>query len=219
MIPELSKLLDRAAEVAVDPEHVAELRRRAGIDGRRSALIRSGAPLTVAERNLLIEDRDLEATPALLGTRRWLAEATSRDNPGPNVLVLSGPEGTGRTFAAAWAIGSESGHYRDVEQFLYAFRRGMSKRARLAERRELKTWRQARVLVLAGVGGEHDVETMREALSRVLAERVTRRSRLTVLLTELGPEALLEHAAHAYDARTNERLRTDAVIADVRADT
>lgn len=203
------------------PERSAEAierARRLGIDARRSALCRSGARLTHTERELLIQDHasTIDETVALIETRAWLNRATDRHAPGPSVLVLAGPEGTGKTFAASWAIAREGGGagggiYRDVGQFVYAYRRARSARARLDERRELRRWKRARVMVLAGIGGEDDHDTMREALSQLLGARSVLET-LTLLLTELSPIALRERALLHYDAPTIERLTTAQVV-------
>lgn len=214
MTSDITTLVERAP--VVEPAEIAELNRRAGIDARRVHLLRSRAPLSRAEREVLAQELDLEATSAIQAARGWLARAIDRDAPGPTILALSGPEGTGRTFAAAWVLGQQSGRYVDVEQLAYSYRLATRKNARVRDRDELRAWRKASVLVVAGIGAERDVETMREALGRIIDARVTPRRTLTVLLTELTPPALLEHAGRSYDARTNERLRTDAVVVDLR---
>lgn len=216
MTTDLESVLAAAAELAVPDETVAEIRRRRGIDQRRDHIGRADAPLTRPERARLIEDREVQPTPALSATRGWLEAATTWGAPGPSLLVLSGPEGTGRTFAAAWAIAQEGGRYRDVDELVHLYRRATVARATLRDRAELERWWLARVLVVARLGAERSPAGVREALSRLLDTRDEPRSHLTVILTELAPAALLEHAGAHYDARTNERLRIDATTVDLR---
>lgn len=217
---DLESVLAAAADLAVSDETVAELTRRRGVDLRRDHLMRADAPLTRAERARLIEDRGIEPTTALIATQTWLGAATRLGGPvGPPLLVLSGPEGSGRTFAAAWALTQEGGRYRDVDELVHLYRRATAARATLRDRGELDVWRLARVLVVARVGSERDTGTMRDALSRLLEARDEPRSHLTVILTGLAPEALLDHASAHYDARTNERLRIDATTVDLRGET
>lgn len=210
---DLETIIAKGMAAASEPADLLEIVRRRGIDSRRANLIRSGARLTPGEREILIQDRpvDVDETVALVSTRAWLISATDRDAPGPSVLVLAGPEGTGKTFAGSWVIAREMGLYRDVGQFVYAYRRGRAVRARRDERHELRMWRRARVFVLAGLGHEDDHDAMRDGLSRLLSDRSVRET-LTLVLTELSPAALREHALLHYDAPTIERLTTAQVV-------
>lgn len=208
---DLDRVLQDAAALARPDDEVADAIRRGGIDERRQNLLRGDVPLTRAERDRLIDDAGIHRTAALDAVGAWCAAATSFGAQRPATLILAGPEGSGRTFAAAWAIARGSGRYRDADDLTFGYRRAQSARATSGERAEVAKLRRARVLAIGRVGSEEDRDTMRDALSGVI-DRRDAHGQLTILITELRPWELFDHASASavYGSRTNERLRHPA---------
>lgn len=204
-----------ARELALDDVELSQFMHLTRAERRKGRLLKSKAPLNDDERQLLIEDRAVIETPAFKVTRDWLDAALCRGDRGAAALALCGPEGSGRHLAACWALAREGGHYRDAHTLCHHYARATSTRARVDERRELLVWSTATVLVVAEVGADEPTETERLAFSRLVEIR-TRRA--TILVTALSRRALHERASTAWDAKTNEWLRREVLVADLRAE-
>jgi DNA replication protein DnaC len=93
------------AEDAVTRATQAEEAARKAAAHRRTVVAAFGGRLRSDVAEALVDDVGLAETPALRAVREWLASSAP-------VLVLSGGTGTGKTVAAAWALGSRVGAFQ-----------------------------------------------------------------------------------------------------------
>ena len=186
-------------------------------ESRRERLRISGIALRDEDKRAILDDT-IEDTRALRVVRRWLAAAMRTPNPDRPWLVMCGPPGTGKTFAAGWVIAREGGTYSTVESYLRNYARWLSDRKYDEREREwtMDRFRTAHLVVLDEVGMERDPELMRAAFHRLADERQSRRRQLTIAITNLNkPDFEKRLNGGVYDARTADRLARDAYVVSV----
>jgi DNA replication protein DnaC len=141
---------------------------------------------------------ELQQTPFLAHVRAW-HEQTARP-----ILVLSGPQGRGKTLCAAWVLGDHGGRYVGVEDFvrLAAARWG-------AEASRFIDLASAHTLVLDDVGREstENAERVRAALVELVDKRRGERMR-TIITTNLSAK---DFATTYPDPRLTSRLSQSAL--------
>lgn len=201
--------------VATDEEiaaHEASIMREA----RRERLRTSGVVIRDEDKRAILDDTVAD-TRALRVVKRWLAAAMRTANPDRPWLVLCGPPGTGKTFAAAWAISRDGGIYATVETYLRDYARWLRDESYgEIEGARIDRYKRAHLVVLDEVGMERDVEAMRSGLHRLVDERQSRRRQLTIAITNLSkPEFERRLASGIYDPRTADRMARDAYIVTV----
>lgn len=162
----------------------------------------SGASVTSDDRAAILGER-LVATVALEAVRGLLA-AHRRNPSGPNMLVLLGGTGTGKTVAASWALYELGGSYVVPNQLYDRLRPGKD--------REHMAPVEGRVVVLDDLGTEQDTR-FPAALFQLVNDR-QRHGLLTILTGNLTREQLRER----YDARVIERLNHCGRVAELGGD-
>jgi len=193
----IKAIAERCRERALDPEFQAQaerLRREnaeaeaASLEAERNLrLFEAGVP-----RRLWLTIRDPKATPAIGEVRTWLA--------GPEAcvfLVLGGEVGTGKSFAAAYAV-KGGGRLVDAHSLVMA-----------------GTWDSiwtdlvtTPVLALDELGAEHLNDAYKASLYSLLNARYSH-SRRTLLATNLSGDLFLSRYCSDGDAdRLRDRLRT-----------
>ena len=179
----------RDEQAAAEQKSIAEAYERAK---RVRSLRELRMPLSGAD-----EDRILwgapDETPAHVATRAWVANPSGRP-----WLVLCGPVGRGKTFAAAHALFAARGRYvgaRELERL------GMAKFGdEQAQFQQLLDGRG--LLVIDDVGREDDIGRMQSALLDIVDYRRGSGIR-TVLITNFAKKAFCDRYS---DARLQSRL-------------
>jgi DNA replication protein DnaC len=181
---------DRVAKQIADEREHAERARRAR---EFAALEERGVPRRYAER---IVDGDPLPTKAL-ATCRGYGDETRK-----TLLVLSGPAGCGKTFAAAWLIANGPRSSR----FIHASQLQRISPYSQAEMTPLET---AALLVIDDIGVEYsDEKRMMLSILDGLLETRGGNLRKTVLTTNLGLAAFVQR----YDGRIVDRVRDGAFV-------
>lgn len=176
-----------------------------GIDGLREE-----------DRARILGD-ELLPTHALVTVRRWLATAMRPVEPGPNMLVLVGGMGTGKTLSAGWAISRHGGLYATVETYLRDYNRWLRDQS-FDEKSAPAMWRykRAQLVVLDELGTEADAALMTRAFERLIDSRQSRRRELTLILGNLSREEFVSRIrGGTYGARTYDRMKRDARVVEV----
>jgi DNA replication protein DnaC len=198
----------RAYEARMQRETWRERLAGSGIDGLRED-----------DREAILGDR-LHKTAALDYVQRWIAAAGRTRDPGPNMLVVCGGMGLGKTVAAGWAISRHSGLYATVETYLRDFERWY--RDRSYDDRSATDWRtykRSRLVVIDEIGTEYDAALMARAFERLVDSRQSRRRELTLMLGNLSKADFVQRIrSGVYGARTYDRMRRDAVVVEVTGD-
>lgn len=161
---------------------------------RRSRVGAANLPLKARDVELLAQDSaSLKETLALKAVREFVA-LNSDDT---NTLALVGKVGTGKTFAASWAIAEKGGTYVKLDRLL---------ELRLSwdrdEKREYARIRESRgIVVIDELGIELDRDRSPAVLCDVIDERRKSGCR-TILVSNLSRQQIEER----YGERTFNRL-------------
>lgn len=202
----------------VTSDDVEAAEREAGRQRRRellsaSRITRTGeaGPLRDDDVRAIVRD-ELKVTDALHDVREWLDLALRPRDPGPPMLVLSGPPGIGKTVAAAWAIAQVGGRYVTLEEYLRDYARWLSDRTQSDSTSAALDRYDARSLVvldeLRSEQEPHLAKLERAAWHRLVDRRQSTRRTLTIAMTnEEGPAFV-----RWLDARTADRMRGIATI-------
>lgn len=217
----------RVATVSRPPAQTTPAEHRAAF--RRWLAVRLRVPMPDATRALLSggDGGQLRDTEPLRAVRAWLDSRSA-------VLVMLGRPGTGKTFAAAWAMlraqlatydpkldcdrfrgvleerAAAAANYRKVRDLARLYRAGFGD-----ERAEYDALRAVPMLVIDELGLDRgrDVGLVRSALHDLIDERQGS-GRRTILVSNLDRAELVgaEGKAGALDPRTVERLREVGVL-------
>jgi len=202
MTTRLAEAISRASLLAQEPDEdhyrkVEELERAERRDRRRERLKAAGVELARSVHDAVVADSGLKETVSLGAVRRWWAR---RD---PQMLVLNGGQGCGKSVAAAWAVATHEDstvwvHALDLERIFAAqFGDEIKLQDRICS---------ARLLVLDDIGIEKDPAPMCQTLYKILEKRKQRR---TIVTTNLGEEAWFERYS---ETRLVSRFRELAVF-------
>lgn len=218
---------DAAAEREKDPAWIAECAARAERDRREAAewpYRASGIAGHIKPADLeMLMAHKLEDSPAAVLVRKWIRqwrepqERTDRWRPW---LWLGGPCGTGKTMAAAEAIGmvspsreSPRARYVTFRELINAHRnvRSFDRDTKTAavERLEASTFGAFVVLDEVGQEAEADRDLARQALADFVEHRQSDTG-LTLILTNKGGAEIRRRFSREvgwYDERTESRLR------------
>lgn len=188
--------LDRLRELAErgsqsTPQDDSGFQRRQA-EMQRAANLRAAAPRVSDEDRRLLETGKCRQTKFLTATQRWLGASTRP------VLCLGGTVGTGKTFAALWALSEHGGSYAHANDLVRA----------AVSFDEAETWRRwcaSRLLVLDDLASESAGDRMGGVLLDLL-DRRKGDGRRTLVTTNQSQRRLRERYP---DARLWSRLDSE----------
>lgn len=174
MTTSIAKVINiaRAAQLgSMTPEQLADDARREGLQ-RRARNLAIARPAIKTKAIVAIRDGHPLDTPPLRAVRRWMGgEVKTGDG---TVLLLSGPKGSGKTCAAAWALAEHGGAFVAAMDLVHIFSD--------FNRTEWNRLCDARVLVVDDIGDEQHPDRFGPVLKQLLDRRAPHAGKLILPL-------------------------------------